>query len=142
MIFIIFVISFLCFLVGWFVCFFCPSSKFKLTTPAGTISNPIIRPRSINGLADQAAAALTDGQYIEKLQISLQQASVSSLHERLAERKLHSIQIPVGSITIQSYSVQSYVEIFKYLHYIHRDRFRVPVDQSGRKPVVVQSSHR
>lgn len=72
------------------------SSKFKLA--GGAISNPIIRPRSINVLADQAAAALTDGQYIERLQISLQQASVSSLHERLAERKIHSIQLPVRKV--------------------------------------------
>lgn len=70
--------------------------KFKAAT--GAISNPIIRPRSINGLADQAAAALTDSQYIERLQLSLQQASVSSLQERLAERKLHSIQVSFHSI--------------------------------------------
>lgn len=47
--------------------------------------------------ADQAAAALTDSQYIEKLQTALQQASVSSLQERLAERKNHSLQLVSAS---------------------------------------------
>ena len=46
--------------------------------------------RAISGQTDLAAAALTDGQYIEQLQSALQQASVSSLQERLAERmKVH-----------------------------------------------------
>lgn len=77
----------------WFYLVF--SRKFKAAS--GTVSYPhIIRPRSINGLADQGAAALTDGQYIERLQLALQQASVSSLQERLAERKVQSVmQLPV-----------------------------------------------
>ena len=47
--------------------------------------------RSVNAMFDQAAAALTDGQYIERLQTALQQASVSSLNERLTERKMASL---------------------------------------------------
>ena len=72
------------------------SSKFKAASGAAVGYPHIIRPRSINGLADQGAAALTDGQYIERLQLALQQASISSLQERLAERKVQSIvQLPV-----------------------------------------------
>lgn len=97
----------------YFVCFCCKNwgkleknfellffvfSKFKAAS--GAVSHQhIVRPRSINGLADQGAAALTDGQYIERLQLALQQASVSSLQERLAERKVQSVmQLPVGII--------------------------------------------
>ncbi|XP_046656348.1 uncharacterized protein LOC124349634 isoform X1 [Daphnia pulicaria] len=65
--------------------------KFKAASGAAVGYPQIIRPRSINGLADQGAAALTDGQYIERLQLALQQASISSLQERLAERKVQSV---------------------------------------------------
>ena len=71
-------------------------SKFKAASGAAVGYPHIIRPCSINGLAGQGAAALTDGQYIERLQLALQQASISSLQERLAERKVQSIvQLPV-----------------------------------------------
>ncbi|XP_057381690.1 uncharacterized protein LOC130704238 isoform X2 [Daphnia carinata] len=80
-----------------------PSIIHKFKAAGGSASLPlIIRPRSINGLADQAAAALTDGQYIERLQVSLQQASVSSLQERLAERKVQSLmQLPTTSGSVR-----------------------------------------
>jgi hypothetical protein len=79
-----------------FILFSLFCSKFKAASGAAVNYPHIIRPRSINGLADQGAAALTDGQYIERLQLALQQASISSLQERLAERKVQSImQLPV-----------------------------------------------
>ncbi|KAI9553082.1 hypothetical protein GHT06_020973 [Daphnia sinensis] len=80
-----------------------PSIIHKFKAASGAVSHQhIIRPRSINGLADQGAAALTDGQYIERLQLALQQASVSSLQERLAERKVQSImQLPSTSGSVR-----------------------------------------
>ncbi|XP_045036389.1 uncharacterized protein LOC116932882 isoform X2 [Daphnia magna] len=80
-----------------------PSIIHKFKAASGAVSHQhIVRPRSINGLADQGAAALTDGQYIERLQLALQQASVSSLQERLAERKVQSVmQLPSTSGSVR-----------------------------------------
>ena len=61
-------------------------------------SGPSRPSRGVNAMVDQAAAALTDGKYIERLQSALQQASVSSLHERLAERKVASLSILQHSV--------------------------------------------
>ena len=68
--------------------------------------------RSVNAMFDQAAAALTDGQYIERLQSALQQASVSSLNERLTERKMASIS--TLQQTLQSTSVTIDIPIMNY----------------------------
>ena len=51
-------------------------------------SHPM-RSRSVVGLTENAAAALTDSHYLDDLQNALQKASVSSLHRRLAERKVN-----------------------------------------------------
>lgn len=86
----LFVVDFSMVNFGFLRLLFC-RSKFKAASGAAVGYPQIIRPRSINGLADQGAAALTDGQYIERLQLALQQASISSLQERLAERKVQSV---------------------------------------------------
>jgi hypothetical protein len=86
----LFVVDFSVVNFGFLHLLFC-RSKFKAASGAAVGYPHIIRPRSINGLADQGAAALTDGQYIERLQLALQQASISSLQERLAERKVQSV---------------------------------------------------
>ena len=51
----------------------------------GTASS---RARSANNGQDSVLAALTDSDYLEELQERLQKESISSLHERLAERKV------------------------------------------------------
>lgn len=73
----------------------------------------LTRPRSISVITDQAAAALTDGNYIEQLQVSLQQASVSSLHERLQERKTSSVHPTLVSCSVLSDSSLSFL-LFVY----------------------------
>ena len=53
------------------------------------------RSRSEEKLIESVAAAVTDSRYLEELQFKQQKESLSSLHERLAERKVTTVQLDV-----------------------------------------------
>ena len=50
------------------------------------------RSRSEEKLIESVAAAVTDSRYLEELQFKQQRESISSLHERLTERKVTTVK--------------------------------------------------
>jgi hypothetical protein len=63
------------------------------------------RSRSEEKLIESVAAAVTDSRYLEELQFKQQKESISSLHERLAERKVTTVQLDVA-FTDVSHQIQ------------------------------------
>ena len=65
---------------------FCWRLKYRMKGGEGSS----LRSRCVSGLTDNAAAVLTDSHYLDDLQNALQDAHITSLHNRLAERKVNT----------------------------------------------------
>lgn len=55
---------------------------------------PSLHSRCVSGMADNAATALTDSDYLDDVQNALQETYITSLHNRLAERKVNIASSP------------------------------------------------